>query len=71
MSELTIEKIRRIEGKIWATVDNSNPNACWEWRAGRHNQGYGLVGIGKKKYHVHLDSFCTFTFSMYAICLRG
>lgn len=29
--------------RMWARIDRSDSNACWEWPGARHGKGYGLL----------------------------
>jgi len=57
MKNIDLSQIKAIERKILSKL-SSQPNGCMEWSAGRHPQGYGLVGIGKRKFYVHRLVMC-------------
>lgn len=35
--------------RYWAKVNVGSPDVCWEWKAGRNNDGYGNFALGTKK----------------------
>ncbi len=39
--------------RFWAKVDYAGPENCWEWRASRNRQGYGLFKAGGKTQRAH------------------
>lgn len=54
MQTLTIEDVYRAESRIIAVTDRGvSSSDCWEWKGSKHPQGYGLIGIGTKKYYAH------------------
>lgn len=57
MKNLQLSQIQSIEEKLRSKLI-PQPSGCWEWSAGTHPQGYGLVGIGKKKFYVHRLMMC-------------
>ena len=47
--------------RFWSKVDRCGPDDCWEWKAGKHRQGYGLLPYRRTHYHSHRVSwFLTF-----------
>jgi hypothetical protein len=50
------QRLRRgpVEDRFWSKVDQSGgPDACWEWTASRHQQGYGVFGYKGKVQKAH------------------
>lgn len=39
--------------RFWSKVDKRGPNDCWEWKAGRHTQGYGLFWFEGTTHRAH------------------
>lgn len=31
--------------RFWAKVDVRGPDECWEWKAGRYHDNYGMLGV--------------------------
>lgn len=40
-----------IDEFLWARVDRTNADGCWEWRGNRNGAGYGLVSIRYGRAH--------------------
>lgn len=57
MKNLQLSQIKAIEGKLRSKLI-PQPSGCWEWSAGKHPQGYGLVGIKNRKFYVHRLIMC-------------
>ena len=38
---------------MWARIDISNPESCWEWRGGIKPNGYGSLNFRGKAYNAH------------------
>lgn len=44
--------------RFWSKVDRSGgPDACWFWKAGVNNWGYGYFRIGKRMERAHRVAF--------------
>lgn len=37
--------VHSLAKRFWKKVDRRGPDECWPWTAGRHRQGYGLIGL--------------------------
>lgn len=46
---LTEKEIRR----FWTRVDVRGENECWEWKAGKFDNGYGSFGTKRGTYRAH------------------
>lgn len=41
--------------RFWEKVDLSGE--CWEWKAARYPNGYGVFGFGRKNFYAHRVSY--------------
>lgn len=46
---------RPLEERFWEKV--SKGEGCWEWTAGRHTQGYGMIVIERRNTPAHRVSY--------------
>ena len=59
---MTYEKTSEHEKRFWSKVSKGpEPDACWEWTAGLHSGGYGIIGTTLRgvteKYYSHRVSW--------------
>lgn len=52
MSLLTVFE-QQNEDRFWIKVSSGEPDACWEWKAYRNRDGYGVFTIQGKNYLAH------------------
>jgi len=50
-----LQKLRRLEERFWSKVDKSGD--CWEWMAGKSNNGYGYFSLRGKTVQAHRVSW--------------
>jgi hypothetical protein len=43
--------------RLLSFVDSSDPDACWEWRGNRHQQGYGFIKVNPRNLLAHRVSY--------------
>ncbi len=41
------------EAEFWERVNKHAPNGCWEWTAGKWDEGYGKYYVGRKGQRAH------------------
>ena len=39
--------------RFWSKVDVRGPNECWEWQAGRDDEGYGFFQLNGRQVRAH------------------
>jgi hypothetical protein len=39
--------------RFWSKVDVREPDECWEWKAGRDRDGYGLFQLKRRQIRAH------------------
>jgi hypothetical protein len=53
MTDTSIEWTDATWDKFVALIAIGDPDACWEWTAGRFTNGYGQFRVGKRKVRAH------------------
>lgn len=53
-SDLTIPKLTELQkARFWSKVKVKHGNDCWDWCAGKFDDGYGAYRIGRRIYRAH------------------
>lgn len=57
MGQLSIELSEKDIEKFWKYVDKKSDDECWEWKAYKDTNGYGILRINPKTYRAHRISW--------------